>query len=60
MAKSNGSANILLKKQADGDFVEQLLGILGVFNWNVPKRAYFANDLKAWLYQRRFRAWRFV
>lgn len=30
MAKSNGSANILSGKQADGDYVEQLSGISGV------------------------------
>lgn len=30
MAKSNGSANILSGKQADGDYAEQLSGISGV------------------------------
>lgn len=35
MDKSNGSANILSGKQADGDFVAQLSGILGVFDRNV-------------------------
>lgn len=52
MDKSNGSANILSGKPADGDFVEQLSGILGVFDCNVLKGAYCANDLKAWLHQR--------
>lgn len=60
MAKSNGSASILSGKQADGDYVEQLSGISGVLNYNVSKGAYCANDLKAWLHQRRFRVWRFV
>lgn len=35
MAKSNGSANILLGKQADEDYVEQLSGISGVLKCNV-------------------------
>lgn len=60
MAKSNGSANILSGKQADGDYVEQSSGISGVLTAIFSKGAYCANDLKAWLHQRRFRAWRFV
>lgn len=37
MAKSNGSANILSGKQADGDYVEQLSGISGVLTIRFQK-----------------------
>lgn len=52
MDKSNGSANILSGKQADEDFVEQLSGTFGVFDYGFLKGLYRANDLKAWLHQR--------
>lgn len=50
MDKSNGSANILSGKLADGDFVAQLSGILGVLNEMFLKGLICANDLKAWLH----------